>query len=147
FEAPEGVEVSAGGIAQEQGDAFANMAIAIVVAIAAVYIVMVASFNSLTTPFVILFSLPLAIIGVLLALFITGKTIGLSALIGLLMLVGIVVTNAIVLLEYVIELQGRGYSLRDAIMEGGKTRLRPILMTALATILALVPLALSNESG
>jgi HAE1 family hydrophobic/amphiphilic exporter-1 len=147
FEAPEGVEIASGGIAQEQGDAFANMAIAILVAIAAVYIIMVASFNSLTTPFVILFSLPLAVIGVLLALFITGKTIGLSALIGVLMLVGIVVTNAIVLLEYVIELQRRGYDLRDAIIEGGKTRLRPILMTALATILALVPLALSNEGG
>jgi HAE1 family hydrophobic/amphiphilic exporter-1 len=147
FEAPEGIDVSAGGIAQEQGDAFANMAIAIVVAIAAVYIIMVASFNSLTTPFVILFSLPLAIIGVLLALFISGKTLGLSALIGLLMLVGIVVTNAIVLLEYVIELRQRGMPLREAIIEGGKTRLRPILMTALATILALVPLALSNEGG
>jgi HAE1 family hydrophobic/amphiphilic exporter-1 len=147
FEAPEGIEVAAGGIAQEQGEAFANMAIAILVAIAAVYIIMVASFNSLTTPFVILFSLPLAVIGVLLALFITGKTLGLSALIGVLMLVGIVVTNAIVLLEYVIELQHRGYDLREAIIEGGKTRLRPILMTALATILALMPLALSNESG
>lgn len=147
FEAPEGVEISAGGIAQEQGDAFANMTTAILIAIAAVYIIMVASFNSLTTPFVILFSLPLAVIGVLLALFITGKTISLSALIGVLMLVGIVVTNAIVLLEYVIELQRRGFALREAIIEGGKTRLRPILMTALATILALVPLALSNESG
>ncbi len=147
FEAPEGIEISAGGIAQEQGDAFANMALAILVAIAAVYIIMVASFNSLTTPFVILFSLPLAVIGVLLALFISGKTLGLSAFIGVLMLVGIVVTNAIVLLEYVIELQRQGIPLRDAIVEGGKTRLRPILMTALATILALTPLALSNEGG
>ncbi|HWV22678.1 MAG TPA: efflux RND transporter permease subunit [Thermomicrobiales bacterium] len=147
YEAPEGITISSGGIAEQQGEAFANMLIAIVIAIAAVYIVMVASFNSLTTPFVILFSLPLAIIGVLLALFISGKTLGLPALIGLLMLVGIVVTNAIVLLEYVIELRQRGLPLRDALVEGGKTRLRPILMTAIATILALTPLALSGEGG
>ena len=147
FEAPEGIEISSGGIAAEQADAFTSMFVAIVVAIAAVYIIMVASFNSLTTPFVILFSLPLAIIGVLVALFVTGKTLGLPSLIGLLMLVGIVVTNAIVLLEFVIELRQRGMPLRDALVEGGKTRLRPILMTAIATILALMPLALSGEGG
>jgi HAE1 family hydrophobic/amphiphilic exporter-1 len=148
FEAPDGVTVEIGGIAQDQSEAFTSMGIAIVLAIAAVYIVMVASFSSLTTPFVILFSLPLAIIGVIVSLFVTGKTVGLPSLIGLLMLVGIVVTNAIVLLEFVIELRhNRGLSLRDALIEGGKTRLRPILMTAVATILALTPLALSGEGG
>jgi HAE1 family hydrophobic/amphiphilic exporter-1 len=147
FNVPDGVEIGAGGIAQDQGEAFTSMLYAILFAIAAVYIVMVASFGSLTTPFVILFSLPLAIIGVLLALFLSGKTLGLPAMIGLLMLVGIVVTNAIVLLEFVIELRHRGYELKDALIEGGKTRVRPILMTAIATILALTPLALSNEGG
>jgi HAE1 family hydrophobic/amphiphilic exporter-1 len=147
FETPPGVEIVSGGISQDQGDAFTSMLFAIAFAIAAVYIVMVASFGSLTTPFVILFSLPLAIIGVLAALFISGKTLGLPALIGLLMLVGIVVTNAIVLLEYVIELRHRGYAIKDALIEGGKTRVRPILMTAIATIGALTPLALSGEGG
>jgi HAE1 family hydrophobic/amphiphilic exporter-1 len=147
YEAPDGVEVAMGGVGQDQADAFASMGIAILIAIAAVYIVMVASFNSLTTPFVILFSLPLAIIGVLAALFLTGKTLGLPALIGLLMLVGIVVTNAIVLLEYVIELRRRGHALKEALIEGGKVRVRPILMTAFATIFALTPLALSGESS
>lgn len=147
FQAPEGVTVQIGGIGQDQGNAFTSMGIAMVVAIAAVYIIMVASFGSLTTPFVILFSLPLAVIGVLVALFVSGKTIGLPALIGVLMLIGIVVTNAIVLLEFVIELRHRGLELREALVEGGKTRLRPILMTAVATILALVPLALSQEGG
>ena len=147
FEAPEGVEIGTGGIAQDQGEAFTSMAFAILFAIAAVYIVMVASFGSLTTPFVILFSLPLAIIGVMLALFISGKTLGLPAMIGLLMLVGIVVTNAIVLLEYVIELRHRGRSLNEALIEGGKTRVRPILMTAIATILALTPLAVGEGDG
>lgn len=143
----EGVEISMGGIGQDQAEAFTSMGTAILIAIAAVYIVMVASFNSLTTPFVILFSLPLAVIGVLLALFVTGKTLGLPALIGVLMLVGIVVTNAIVLLEYVIELRHQGHALKDALIEGGKVRVRPILMTALATIFALMPLALSGESS
>lgn len=147
FDAPEGVDVSVGGVSQDQGEAFASMGIALLVAIVLVYIVMVASFGSLTTPFVILFSLPLALIGVLLALFLTGKSLGLPALIGLLMLIGIVVTNAIVLLEYVIELRHRGLPLVEALVEGGKTRIRPIVMTALATILALIPLALTENSG
>lgn len=147
FDAPEGVEISIGGIGQDQAEAFTSMGIAILVAIAAVYVVMVASFNSLTTPFVILFSLPLAIIGVLGALALTGKTLGLPALIGALMLVGIVVTNAIVLLEYVIELRKDGRPLKEAIVEGGKVRARPILMTAFATMFALIPLAISGESS
>jgi HAE1 family hydrophobic/amphiphilic exporter-1 len=145
--APAGIEISAGGVAADQEEAFAGMAIALLVAVALVYLVMVVSFGSLSTPFVILFSLPLALIGVLGALAITGKTLGLPALIGVLMLVGIVVTNAIVLLEYVIELRHKGRPLDEAIIEGGKVRLRPILMTAIATILALTPLAASTESG
>src|SRR5690606_38348143 len=90
---------------------------------------------------------PLAIIGVLGALALTGKTLGMPALIGLLMLVGIVVTNAIVLLEYVIELRREGHSLKDALIEGGKVRVRPILMTAFATMFALTPLAISGENS
>ncbi|MCC6704256.1 MAG: efflux RND transporter permease subunit, partial [Thermomicrobiales bacterium] len=143
----EGVDISLGGVAADQSEAFGGMAIAMLLAIALVYLVMVMSFGSLSTPFVILFSLPLALIGVLGALAITGKTLGLPALIGVLMLIGIVVTNAIVLLEYVIELRHNGKSLDEAIIEGGKVRLRPILMTAIATILALTPLAASTESG
>ncbi len=147
YEAPPGVTVSVGGVAREQGEAFQKMGLALGAAVLLVYIVMVASFGSLSTPFVILFSLPLAVIGVLGALALTGKTIGLPALIGLMMLIGIVVTNAIVLLELVIDLRRRGYTLDAALIEGGRTRLRPILMTALATILALIPLALSRSSG
>jgi HAE1 family hydrophobic/amphiphilic exporter-1 len=147
YNAPDGVTVELGGVTQQQNEAFANMGIALLIAVALVYIVMVASFGSLTTPFVILFTLPLAVIGVLVALFVTGKSLGLPALIGVLMLVGIVVTNAIVLLELVLDLQRQGRSVVDALVEGGKTRLRPILMTALATILALLPLALTNSGG
>lgn len=145
--APEGVTIEIGGVSQDQADAFTSMGIALLIAVALVYLVMVVSFGSLSTPFVILFSLPLALIGVLAALALSGKTLGLPALIGVLMLVGIVVTNAIVLLEYVIELRKHGKPLDEALIEGGKTRLRPILMTATATILALIPLALSGEGG
>ena len=116
-------------------------------AILLVYVMMVLAFNSLITPFVILFSLPLATIGAFPALFITGRPIGVSALIGFLMLIGIVVTNAIVLLDLVERLRGQGVPLSEALIEGGRTRVRPILMTAFATILALIPLAAGFNQG
>jgi hydrophobic/amphiphilic exporter-1 (mainly G- bacteria), HAE1 family len=108
---------------------------------------MVLTFNSLVTPFIILFSLPLATIGAFVALYITGKPVGVSALIGFLMLIGIVVTNAIVLLDLVERLRREGHSTKDALVEGGRTRVRPILMTAIATILALIPLAAGLSQG
>jgi hydrophobic/amphiphilic exporter-1 (mainly G- bacteria), HAE1 family len=108
---------------------------------------MVIAFNSLVTPFVILFSLPLATIGAFPALFLTGRPIGVSALIGFLMLIGIVVTNAIVLLDLVERLRSEGVPMKRALIEGGRTRVRPILMTAFATILALIPLAAGFNEG
>ena len=112
------------------------------------YVIMALLFRSWLDPFVILFSLPLAIIGAVLALVITGSPLSLSALIGVLMLVGIVVTNAVVLLEFVIMLRKeRGYSLEEALIEGGQTRIRPILMTAIAAMLALFPLSLGLTEG
>jgi HAE1 family hydrophobic/amphiphilic exporter-1 len=96
---------------------------------------------------VILFSLPLATIGAFTALYVTGRPIGVSAMIGFLMLIGIVVTNAIVLLDLVERLKAQGHSTRDALIEGGRTRVRPILMTAFATILALIPLAAGFNQG
>jgi len=117
------------------------------VAILAVYLVMVIVFGSLVDPFVILFSLPLATIGAFPLLLITGRPIGISALIGFLMLIGIVVTNAIVLLDLVEQLRHKGLSTRDALIQGGRTRVRPILMTAVATILALMPVALGFSEG
>ena len=145
---PDGIEVKAGGIAADINEGFSKMFVAIIVSIVLVYSVMALLFRSLLTPFVILFSLPLALIGVLLALVVTGSALSVSALIGILMLVGIVVTNAIVLLEFVIMLrQERGYSTYDALIEGGQTRVRPILMTAVAAMLALIPLALGRTEG
>ncbi len=108
---------------------------------------LVLAFNSLITPFILLFSLPLATIGAFPALLLTGRPIGISALIGFLMLIGIVVTNAIVLLDLVERLRAEGVPLKEALIRGGHTRVRPILMTAIATILALVPLAAGLQRG
>jgi hydrophobic/amphiphilic exporter-1 (mainly G- bacteria), HAE1 family len=145
---PNGISVKAGGIASDINQGFSTMFVAIVVSIVLVYTVMALLFGSLLTPFVILFSLPLALIGALVALAVTGSALSISSLIGILMLVGIVVTNAIVLLEFVIMLRKeRGYSTYDALVEGGQTRVRPIMMTAVAAMLALVPLALGRNEG
>jgi len=144
---PAGVQTSFGGVISQMRDSFYWMGVAIVIAVFLVYIVMVLVFGSLLDPFVILFSLPFASIGMLLALFITGRSLGMSALIGALMLVGIVVTNAIVLIDFVEQLIAKGYSVQDALIQGGKLRVRPILMTAVATILALLPVSLGFSEG
>ena len=134
---PAGVSVELAGVSQQQGQAFGSLFLSMGVAILLVYLVMVLLFGSLIDPLVILFSLPLATIGAFPALLISGQSIGISALIGFLMLIGIVVTNAIVLLDLVEQLRHKGYSTYDALIQGGRTRVRPILMTAVATILAL----------
>ncbi len=144
---PATVDVRLAGVTQQQNEAFGSLFASMGVAILLVYITMVLTFNSLVTPFVILFSLPLATIGAFPALVLTGRPIGISALIGFLMLIGIVVTNAIVLLDLVERLRSQGLSTHDALIEGGKTRVRPILMTAIATMLALIPLAAGFNQG
>ena len=144
---PAGATVSVGGVSEQQAEAFGGLFTAMGVAIVLVYVMLVLAFNSLITPFVILFSLPLATIGAFPALLITGRPIGISALIGFLMLIGIVVTNAIVLLDLVERLRAEGVPLKEALIRGGHTRVRPILMTAIATILALVPLAAGFNQG
>ena len=144
---PAGVSVELAGAAQQQSQAFGSLFLSMGVAILLVYLVMVFLFGSLVDSLVILFSLPLATIGAFPALLISGQPIGISALIGFLMLIGIVVTNAIVLLDLVEQLRHKGYSTYDALIQGGRTRVRPILMTAVATILALLPLALGFSKG
>ena len=109
-----------------------------------VYLVMVASLGSLRDPLIVVLSLPLAIVGALVALAVTDKTLSLSALMGLLLLIGVVVTNAIVLITFVEQLRQSGLGVYDALIEGGRTRVRPILMTAFTTTFALFPLAVSS---
>jgi len=139
---PAGIEVNHGGVGSDIDQGFTSMLIAIGASIVLVYAIMAGLFRSWVDPFVILFTLPLAVIGAIVALWITGSALSINAMLGILMLVGIVVTNAIVMLEYVNELRHQqGYSLYDALIEGCQTRIRPVAMTALATMLALIPLA------
>ncbi|UYO36179.1 efflux RND transporter permease subunit [Bacillus zhangzhouensis] len=142
-----GVTIDTGGISADIQESFTQLGLAMLAAIAIVYLVLVITFGGGLAPFAILFSLPFTIIGALLGLFIAKETISLNAMIGLLMLIGIVVTNAIVLIDRVIHKEQEGLSTREALLEAGTTRLRPILMTALATIGALLPLALGFEGG
>jgi HAE1 family hydrophobic/amphiphilic exporter-1 len=144
---PSGVEVTEGFDSQQQKEGFQGMVSAIGYSIVIVYLVMAITFRSLIHPFTILFSLPFALVGAAVALYITDSVLGISAMIGLMMLVGIVVTNGIVLMELVQQLRAKGENAYDALVEGGRTRLRPILMTALTAILALIPLAASQEAG
>jgi HAE1 family hydrophobic/amphiphilic exporter-1 len=144
---PKGVTWSTGGASKEMNDGFINMGIAIAVSIGLVYLVMVLSFGEGVTPFVILFAIPFSTIGALVGLFLVKEPIGMPAMMGLLMLNGIVVTNAIVLLEYIRTNRTKGLAVKDALVEAGVVRLRPILMTAIGTIGALLPLALSTEGG
>jgi HAE1 family hydrophobic/amphiphilic exporter-1 len=124
-----------------------QFALALLAAIGLVYLIMVATFRSLIKPLVLLVSIPFAATGAIIALVATNTSLSLPGLIGILMLTGIVVTNAIVLLDLVEQYRDRGLSLHDAVIEGGRHRLRPILMTAFATMLALVPLAVLGGSG
>ncbi|WP_214848280.1 efflux RND transporter permease subunit [Exiguobacterium sp. s193] len=144
---PTGVSYEVGGVTEQIQESFTQLGLAMAAAVAIVYLVLVVTFGGALTPLVILFSLPFAIIGGLLALLITGETISVSSLIGALMLIGIVVTNAIVLIDRVIHKENEGLATREALLDAAGTRLRPILMTALATIGALSPLALGLEGG
>lgn len=146
---PDGVEIKFGGTTEQINDTFTQLGLAMAAAIAIVYFVLVVTFGGGLAPFAILFSLPFTIIGALVGLWIGGETLNVSSLMGALMLIGIVVTNAIVLIDRVIHKEREGLSTREALLEAGATRLRPILMTALATIGALLPLVsgLENSAG
>ena len=146
---PSGVTYALGGVTANQSEAFNGLGIALLAAIVLVYLIMVGTFRSLVQPLILLVSIPFAATGSILLLLITHTQLGVPALIGLLLLVGIVVTNAIVLLDLVHQYRMKGMDARSAVLEGGSRRLRPILMTAIATILALTPMAsgLSQSSG
>ena len=139
---PTGADAEVGGVLSQQQDAFSQLGLAMLAAILIVYIVMVATFKSLRQPLLLLVSVPFAATGAILLQIATGVPLGVASLIGVLMLIGIVVTNAIVLVDLVNQYREKGLSAHDATIAGGSRRLRPILMTALATIFALTPMAL-----
>ncbi|GAE35465.1 efflux RND transporter permease subunit [Halalkalibacter akibai] len=144
---PSGYRITFGGQNEQMNDAFFKLGGAIVLAIVLVYMVMAGRFESFFYPFIIMFSVPVTAIGVILGLFITNQPLGVGSLIGILILTGIVVNNAIVLVDYINTLKTEGNSSYNAIIQAGPTRLRPILMTALTTILGLIPLTLGFGEG
>ncbi|MFD7317196.1 efflux RND transporter permease subunit [Streptomyces sp. NPDC059883] len=146
---PAGATATIGGVSQDQDDAFGQLALAMLAAIAIVFMVLVATFRSLIQPLILLVSVPFAATGAIGLLLLTGTAMGVPAMIGMLMLIGIVVTNAIVLIDLINQYRSQGLGVVEAIIEGGRHRLRPILMTALATIFALLPMALgvTGEGG
>ncbi|MCL6517122.1 efflux RND transporter permease subunit [Alicyclobacillus sp.] len=144
---PSGVDVALAGDAQEQNESFRQLIEATVIAAGLVYLVMLVSFGGWKAPFAILFSMPVALIGAFAGTVLARQPVSVSSLIGILMLMGIVVTNAIVLVDRVERQRRLGAGIREALLEAGTTRLRPILMTAIATICALIPLALGFAEG
>ncbi|MFJ7259989.1 efflux RND transporter permease subunit [Streptomyces globosus] len=146
---PEGATASIGGVSEDQSEAFGQLGLAMLAAIAIVFMLLVATFRSLVQPLILLVSIPFAATGALGLLLVTGTPLGVPAMIGMLMLIGIVVTNAIVLIDLVNQYRAQGLGVVEAVVEGGRHRLRPILMTALATVFALLPMALgvTGEGG
>ncbi|MEC1525628.1 efflux RND transporter permease subunit [Neobacillus niacini] len=144
---PKGVTIGVAGVQQDMTETFTQLGMAMLAAIAIVYFILVVTFREGVAPFAILFSLPFAVIGSFVGLLIAGETISVSVMMGLLMLIGIVVTNAIVLVDRIIHMERDGMTMREAVLEAGATRLRPILMTAIATIGALIPLAIGQGGG
>jgi multidrug efflux pump subunit AcrB len=147
LEIPAGVGVDIGGTAEDQQDSFGDLLLLFALVVILVYIVMASQFESLRSPFIIMLSLPFAFTGVFLALFITGNTLNLISLIGGVMLVGIVVKNGIVLVDYTNLMRDRGIPLFEAVVLSGKSRLRPVLMTTLTTVLGMLPLAIGFGEG
>ncbi|OAK67304.1 efflux RND transporter permease subunit [Lederbergia galactosidilytica] len=147
LELPKGVTIDVGGVAADMTETFTQLGVAMLAAVAIVYFILVVTFGEGVAPFSILVSLPFAVIGSFVGLLIAGETISVSVMMGLLMLIGIVVTNAIVLVDRIVRMERDGMDMREAILEAGATRLRPILMTAIATIGALIPLAMGTGGG
>lgn len=147
YPAPDGVALDVGGTVEDQGDAFSDIGMLGILILILVYIVMATQFESLKFPFIIMFTIPFAFTGVFLALWMTNTPLSIIALIGAIMLVGIVTKNGIVMVDYMNLLIERGSGVFDAVIAGGKSRLRPVLMTSFTTILGMVPLAIGAGAG
>ncbi|MBQ9091929.1 MAG: efflux RND transporter permease subunit [Anaerotignum sp.] len=147
FELPDGCHYEFGGMTEMMNESFGQLGLAMVVAVLLVYMIMASQFESLRYPFIVMFSMPLAITGAIFGLLITGNTITMPAMMGFVMLVGMVVNNGIVLVDYTNQLMDRGMTCYDALTTAGPRRLRPILMTTLTTVLGMVPMAMATSEG
>ena len=144
---PEGMTISYEGNMKQQADAFGSMGMALIASIIFVYLIMVALYDSYIYPFVVLFSIPVAMVGALLALALTMQSLNIFSILGIIMLVGLVAKNAILLVDYTNQLKAKGMKTREALIESGRTRLRPILMTTIAMVIGMLPLALASGAG
>ena len=144
---PEGVNIQYLGQLQQQSDAFGSLGLALMIAILLVYFIMVALYESVVYPFVVLFSIPVALVGALLALALTMESLTVFSIVGMIMLLGLVAKNAILIVDFTNQLKAEGHDVVDALIEAGKERLRPILMTTLAMILGMLPIALASGAG
>jgi len=144
---PPGFTVQLGGQTVQQREAFSSLKFTSLLALMLVYMVMASQFKSLLDPFIIMFSVPLGMIGVIWALFLTNTTLNVTSFMGIIMMVGIVVSNGVLLVEYINELRRHGLELHEAVMRAGRTRLRPIIMTSLTTVVGLLPMALGIDVG
>jgi len=144
---PPGFSVQLGGQTVQQREAFSSLKFTSLLALMLVYMVMASQFKSLLDPFIIMFSVPLGMIGVIWALFLTNTTLNVTSFMGIIMMVGIVVSNGVLLVEYINELRRHGLALHEAVMRAGRTRLRPIVMTSLTTVVGLIPMALGIDVG
>ncbi len=147
MELPDGVYVEFGGQIQDQQEAFADLGLLLILSIFLVYVVMAAQFESFRMPFIIMLAVPFAFTGVLLALFLTGTELSVISMIGGIILVGIVVKNSIVLVDFTNLMHARGMSVVQSVVTAGKSRLRPVLMTSLTTLLAMIPMVLATGEG
>ncbi len=147
YPTPDGVTLEVGGTIEDQQESFADMGVLFILIVLLVYIVMATQFESLLFPFIIMFTIPLAFTGVILALYLTNVPLSIIALIGAIMLVGIVTKNGIVMVDYINLLVERGATVYDAILAGAKSRLRPVLMTSFTTILGMLPMAIGTGAG
>jgi HAE1 family hydrophobic/amphiphilic exporter-1 len=144
---PAGAKVAVAGQNRELAESFASLRLALLLAVFLVYLVMASQFESLLHPFVIMFTMPMAVAGVVLTLLITGTSVSVMVLIGLIVLAGIVTNNGIVLVDYANQLRARGVPKVEALIQAGQVRMRPILMTALVTVLGLLPMSLGIGEG
>jgi HAE1 family hydrophobic/amphiphilic exporter-1 len=144
---PAGVIISYEGNMKQQADAFGSLGMALIASIIFVYLIMVALYNSYIYPFVVLFSIPVAMVGALLALALNMQSLNIFSILGIIMLIGLVAKNAILIVDYTNQLKGQGKKTIDALMESGRTRLRPILMTTIAMVIGMLPLALASGAG
>ena len=147
MEVPEGYSISMAGEDETINDAMSQMVLMLILAVVFIYLIMVAQFQSLLSPFIIIFSIPLAFTGGFLALYLSGQEVSIIAMLGFIMLAGLIVNNGIVLIDYINQARREGTGKREAIIEAGKTRIRPILMTAMTTILAMCTTVFSQAEG